>query len=302
MIAGLAERESELLAGRVPFVHATVVRAQVPASARAGDGAIILSDGSIEGFVGGQCTEGAVRVAALGAIRSGESVLLRVLPDNEKLFPETPGARVVVNPCLSGGALEIFLQPRLPEPLLVLVGRSPIVAAIERQSPALGFVVQRADGDSGPAGATAVVVSSHGGDEPGAIRTALAAGVGFVGLVASPRRGSALLAEMGLTDAERGRVRSPVGLDIGARTADEIALSILAQIIQAIRREGLTAAPGSAEPVAAEPVADAVDPVCGMSVRIGPNTPHLSAHGEDRWFCGPGCRDHYAAEYVKVGE
>lgn len=291
-LARLSARESELLADRVPFVHATVVRAQIPASVHAGDGALILSDGSIEGFVGGQCTQSAVRVAALHAIGNGESILLRVLPEGEAGFPETPGARVVVNPCLSGGALEIFLQPRLPGPLLHVVGRSPIAEAVAEQCGALGFVVRRDDDERGPDGATAVLVSSHGGDEAGVIRAALDAGVGYVGLVASRGRGAAVLDEMGLTDAERARVHSPAGLDIGARNAPEVALSILAEIIRAIRTEGLPI--WRATEPEPPPVEEAVDPVCGMTVHIGPETPHLVVGDEDHWFCGPGCRDRYA--------
>jgi xanthine dehydrogenase accessory factor len=104
MSRGMAARVRELSAGRVPFVHATVVRAQVPSSAKAGDDAVVLPDGTIEGFVGGQCAETSVRTAALGALRDGETVLLRVLPDDGAPFPESPGAQVVVNACLSGGA------------------------------------------------------------------------------------------------------------------------------------------------------------------------------------------------------
>jgi xanthine dehydrogenase accessory factor len=236
----LSARESQLLADRVPFVHATVVRAQIPTSVHAGDGAIILRDGSIEGFVGGHCAESAVRNAALDAIGNGESILLRVLPEGAAEFPETVGAQVVVNHCHSGGALEIFLQPRLPGPLLYILGRSPIAEAVARQSEALGFVVRRDDDEHGPDGATAVLVSSHGGDEAGMIRAALDAGVGYIGLVASRKRGAAVLSEMTLTDKERDRIRTPAGLDIGARNAPEVALSIVAEIVKAIRTEGLT--------------------------------------------------------------
>ncbi len=132
----MTARMTELVTERVPFVHATVVRAQVPASARPGDDAIVLADGSIEGFVGGQCAEGSVRVAALEALRDGESMLLRVLPEGESVFPESPGAHVVVNPCLSGGALEIFLEPLLPPPVIFLVGTMPIAQAVASSWPA----------------------------------------------------------------------------------------------------------------------------------------------------------------------
>src|SRR4051812_233646 len=108
MTTDLAGRMHTLTTQRRPFVHATVVRAQEPTSARAGDAAIILDDGSIEGFVGGQCAESSVRIAALDALRDGRTMLLRVLPDGAAEFPDSPGARVVVNRCHSGGAVEIF--------------------------------------------------------------------------------------------------------------------------------------------------------------------------------------------------
>jgi xanthine dehydrogenase accessory factor len=288
----LADRMAELSSSRVPFVHATVVRAQEPSSARPGDQAIVLSDGSVEGFVGGHCAEGSVRTAALGVLASGTSLLLRVLPEGEQAFPATPGADVVVNPCLSGGALEIYLEPLLPSPALYLVGTSPTAEAVAALAPSLGFVVERQSAGAAPEGALAAVVSSHGGDEAGAVRAALDAGVGFVGVVCSHTRGQALLDELDLTEEELSRVHPHVGVDIGARTAPEIALSILAAIVRAIRLEGLTAAPAAA----AERPAQVVDPVCGMTVTITADTPHAVVDGTEHWFCGPGCRDHFVAQ------
>ena len=116
------QQAAQLRLARTPFVHATVVRAQQPTSAHAGDQAIMLSDGTIEGFVGGQCAQNSVRKAALGALQTNQSVLLRVLPDGDVAFPEAPGACVVVNPCLSGGALEIFLVPQVPAGFVHLAG------------------------------------------------------------------------------------------------------------------------------------------------------------------------------------
>ncbi|MCP5029805.1 MAG: XdhC family protein, partial [Actinomycetia bacterium] len=133
----MATRVSELIEQRRPFVQATVVRAQCPTSARPGDAAVVLPDGAIEGFVGGQCAEGSVRVAALDVLRDGESVLLRILPDDGEDFPESPGALTVVNPCLSGGALEVYLEPKLPAPVLVVVGQTPIAAALADFGPLL---------------------------------------------------------------------------------------------------------------------------------------------------------------------
>ena len=100
----------------------------------------------MEGFVGGQCAAGSVRTAALDALSTGVGVLLRVLPDGEDTFPQAPGASIVVNPCLSGGALEIYLEPLLPRPSLHLAGSSPTAEAIASMAPALGFVVERSGG------------------------------------------------------------------------------------------------------------------------------------------------------------
>jgi xanthine dehydrogenase accessory factor len=288
----LSERIDELTRARVPFVQATVVRAQDPSSAHAGDRAIVLADGSIEGFVGGQCAAGSVRTAALGALETGVGVLLRVLPEAEDAFPQAPGASIVVNPCLSGGALEIYLEPLLPSPALYLVGASPTAEAVATLAPTLGFVVDRAGEGVRPAGSVAAVVASHGGDEPGAIRTALDAGVGFVGVVCSHTRGQALLAELDLTEDERRRVHPHVGLDIGARTAPEIALSVLAAIVRGIRLEGLTAATRAAH---VRPL-QAVDPVCGMTVTTGPDTAHAVVDGVEHWFCNTGCRDRFVGD------
>jgi xanthine dehydrogenase accessory factor len=295
MTTPLSDRIDELRRLRVPFVQATVVRAQDPSSARAGDRAIVLADGSIEGFVGGQCAAGSVRTAALGALETGEGVLLRVLPDGDDAFPNLPGASIVVNPCLSGGALEIYLEPLLPSPALYLVGSSPTAEAVAALAPTLGFVVDRASEGARPEGAVAAVVSSHGGDEAGAIRAALDAGVGFVGLVCSHTRGQALLEELDLSEQELRRVHPHVGLEIGARTAPEIALSILAALVRSIRLEGLTAPPASGSPPAPMQV---VDPVCGMTVVVGAETPHARVDGVDHWFCGPGCRDSFVAARV----
>lgn len=292
----VAARMAELIAARVPFVHATVVRAQCPTSAHPGDAAVVLGDGSLEGFVGGQCAEGSVRTASLDVLDSGEPLLLRVLPEGEAPFPDTPGAKTVVNPCLSGGALEIFLEPLLPAPLLVVVGNSPIAEAVVALAEPLGFAVTRdGDGPARPEGATAVVVSSHGRFEEESIRAALDAGVGFIGLVASHTRGAAVLDGLGLSAAERARVRTPIGVEIGATTAEEIALSIMAEVVRAVRMEGLTAAGRTgAAPDAPAAAIQAVDPVCGMTVVIGPDTPRLTVDGREHWFCSTGCRDQFA--------
>jgi xanthine dehydrogenase accessory factor len=292
----MSERAAQLARARTPFVHATVVRAQQPTSAHPGDEAILLSDGTIEGFVGGQCAQNSVRKAALGVLQAGESVLLRVLPDGDVHFPEAPGACVVVNPCLSGGALEIFLVPQVPPPLVRINGATPIADALVDLCGNLGYAVARDgvgsahDGDGDLTMTTAVVIASHGGPEAEMIRAALDAGVGYIGMVASRIRGASVLAELELTEAELARVHTPVGLPIGAKTPAEIAVSIVAGVIAAIRVEGL-----SAKGSVTRRHIRATDPICGMEVVVGPSTPHWSAAGEDLWFCSAACLATFAA-------
>ena len=287
----IADRVRQLRHDRNPFVHATVVRAQHPTSAQAGDEAILHPDGTIEGFVGGQCAQSSVRKAALGALQTGESVLLRVLPDGDVDFPDAPGASVVVNPCLSGGALEIFLAPQIPAPLVRICGTAPIARALSQICSVLGYEVRDDEDTGGFDGAAAVVIATHGGAEADTIRAALDSGVSYIGLVASQVRGASVLDALNLDDSERTRVHTPVGLPIDAQTPAEIAVSIAAEMIGAIRSGGFIVAPPEHEPA----VSTALDPVCGMTVTVGPGTVHLRIGEQDHWFCCPGCRTTFAA-------
>ncbi len=289
-------RVTELVNQGVPFVQATVVRAQCPTSARPGDSAVILADGTIEGFIGGQCAEGSVRTAAVPLLDSGDALLLRILPDGGpggvEEFPESDGARTVINPCLSGGAIEVFLEPKLPAAKLTIVGTTPIAESLDVLATHLGFGVDRTAAVPDVRGCVAVLISSHGRNEEQTIRAAVDAGVGFIGLVASAARGAAVLDSLDLSPDERARIHTPVGIDIGARTAEEIALSILADVVRAVRTEGLIApkTEGSNRPI------EAIDPVCGMTVTVVDDTPYLNVEGTDFWFCNPGCRTRYAEE------
>lgn len=203
------------------FVRATVIRVQRPSSVRAGDTARVLPDGTIEGFVGGACAEESVRLHALRVLETGEPLVLRILPGDGEAAAEE-GAVTVSNPCLSGGGLEIFLEPHLPAPRMGVVGETPVAAALRTLAVGLGYEV-------GEEGDAAVVVASHGHGEEEALARALEAGVPYVGLVASRKRGAAVVESLEAPDRER--VHTPAGLDIGARTPEEIALSILAEIV-----------------------------------------------------------------------
>jgi xanthine dehydrogenase accessory factor len=287
--AELALRGERLAAERVPFVRATVVRAQRPSSVRPGDAALVLGDGTIEGFVGGACAEQSVRMHALRALETEEPILLRILPGNGG-EAASEGAVTVENPCLSGGGMEVFLEPQVPAPRLVVAGDTPVAAALRDLAARLGFETAESVPEGGEA---AVVVASHGRDEVPVLEAALRAGVPYVGLVASEPRGASVRAALDVTPEQAARLRTPAGLPIGARTAEEIALSILAQVV-ADRRAG-HAHPAPAPAAAPAPrKAGARDPVCGMAVTPGPDTPYLDVDGGRVWFCGEHCRRAFA--------
>lgn len=228
-----AWRTEALVDQRVPYVQATVVRARRPASVRPGATALVLGDGRIDGFVGGDCAEESVRMHALRALETGEALLLRIVPGAGDA-DAVDGAVTVHNPCLSGGALEIFLEPHLPAARVHVLGDTPIARALVTLGLDLGYdmVVGEVVPDAGD---LAMVVASHGRDEEPVLTAAVEAGVPYVGLVASRTRGAAVLAALEVADADRERIRTPAGLDIGAHTPEEIALAILAEIV-AVRR------------------------------------------------------------------
>jgi xanthine dehydrogenase accessory factor len=293
--ADIEARATVLRRDRVPFVLARVVRAERPTSANPGDEAVVYADGTIEGFVGGSCAESTVRAQSLALLDSGEPLLLRITPEPDPR-PAPAGTLAVHNPCLSGGTLEIFLEPVVPAPVVLVHGESPIATALAALAAQLGWEVARyTDAGPGAGGAAAVVVASHGRDEEAALAAALDAGVPYVGLVASRKRGEAVVATLAVDEASRARVRSPAGLDISARTPEEVALSILAEMVADRRR------PSGRPVVAEEPVpprqqATGTDPVCGMTVAAVEASLHLDHDGTRYWFCGSGCLRAFAAD------
>jgi xanthine dehydrogenase accessory factor len=342
----MTRRASELAAQRAPFVTATVVRTSRPTSASPGDVALVLGDGTIEGFVGGVCAQHSVRVYALKTIASGEPVLLKILPDageggedegalteeqimaaQEELTSDEEGAVTVKNTCLSGGAVEVFLEPVVPAPRVLVVGDAPIAGAIHRIGEELGLEIVTVD-KNGPDPTSedlAVVVAGHGRDEYDGLRRGLEAGVRYVGLVASHKRGAAVLQDLredGVPDGLLELVDIPAGINIGAREPGEIAVSILAKIVSVRREERIDVpkpkgglaitraggrarekapahakAPARAKAPNSEAPVIAVDPICGMTVAAVPGTPSVEHDGETIYFCCEGCKAKYEAQH-----
>lgn len=296
----LAEANDLTEAGE-PFALATVVRRVAPASALPGAKAIVRADGSMQGWVGGSCAQPVVVAEAQQALRGGSPRLLRL--------GHMPGAteadEVVEYPmtCHSGGALEILIEPVLPAARLTLVGDSPIVAALAALAATLGYRLDRvADARSlaaivdtfGPS--DFVVVATMGVDDEETLAAALRSAAPYVALVASPKRAGVVretLAVMGITPEDLARLKAPAGLDLGGRAQEEIALSILAEIVQ-VR----AAMPTGMMETAPAPSAslEAIDPVCGMSV-IMAGAKHSSEFAGKTWyFCCGGCKARFESD------
>ena len=342
MRISLLERAVELDRAGRPYAFATVVAVRRPTSARPGARGLIHPDGTIEGFVGGSCARPLVIREALRALADGQPRLLRIsraLPSDSR---RGDGIVDEIMTCHSGGTLEIYVEPRLPAPALWIAGTTPIAAALAELGAGIGFDVTVLDpiaeagafeegvtvvvGDDfaalpTPAVGPYVVVASQGAWDEEAVASALALDVAYVGLVTSPTRAAAVrtwLLDQGIGVERVLAVRAPAGVDLGAESAAEVAVSILAELIQVRRgRASFVAAPGPATLAGAAgkaaawvgsiaPAADIVllDPVCGMTVDRT-YARHLAEHdGVVYAFCSVGCRSSFVREpttYIGAG-
>jgi xanthine dehydrogenase accessory factor len=307
-------RLAELGRERTPFALATVVARRSPVSSHVGDRALILANGTMDGFVGGACSREIVRREALRAIGSGSPRLLHIRPDDDAT---DAGRDAIVIPmgCVSGGSVDVYIEPHLPLRRLIVVGDTAVADAVARVGAQVPFdvlrVVDAAELDAldavagvhpialgalaeyldterrlGRTGLAAVVASQGHYDEE-TLEALLAAEPAFLGLVASRRRSAdvaAVLASRGVAAERIATIRAPAGLDLGARTPGEVAISIFAEIVEAT-----AAASAAGEPI--ETTARiGIDPVCGMEVALDGARYHLERDGRSYVFCGPGCQ------------
>lgn len=300
-----------------PFVLATVVWSHSPTSARPGAKGIVTPDGALFGWVGGSCAQPTVVREAIKSLSDGQTRLLRLDPDGNP-DPSRPSLVVVPLTCQSGGTLEVFLEPILPALQLIVYGHSPVSDALIRLGHVMGYRVVAArpgNVDTTPPEADLVldgldvratvagrrsvtVVASMGVYDEDAIASALDAGVGFVSLVASRRRFQSvrdLLSGSGISNELLDRVKAPAGLDISAGSPEEIAVSILAEIIS--RRPSLPVPEPVETGIATSAVA--IDPVCGMQVELA-TARHVAEHeGKRFYFCCAGCRRTFESDPAK---
>jgi CTP:molybdopterin cytidylyltransferase MocA len=288
---------SRLSSAGVAFALVTVVRATRPTSAKAGDKAILTERGEWFGWVGGSCAEPTARRAAAEALVDGQCRLVHLTNDETDLV--RPGVELAAMTCHSGGSLEIYVEPHLSEPRLIVFGRSPIAEAVCELGALLSYqpvVVDLganehardalAELESLPAGRRLVVVASHGHHELEALAWALGVGAGYVGLVTSQRRREDVLERLrarGLSAEQLERLHAPAGLAIGATRPAEVALSILSQIVAEAHAGSVSAAPAvfaAAEPAVAVPVA--AGPIAGAPAIVGTSTVVAAAGTPER--------------------
>jgi xanthine dehydrogenase accessory factor len=322
------------------FVVATVVSRRAPVSAHLGDRAIVFPDGRIDGFVGGACSREIVRRQALEALESGCSRLVSIRPEPDARSGSSSEHVVVPMTCVSEGAIDVFVEPFSQARRFLVVGATPVAEAVARLARNMEYDVvrvvearERADIEpaaqahgiaiaaledlggvvDGRRPCLAAVVASQGHYDEEALATILRGQVPYVGLVASPKRGAAvrrLLEGEGVPDL--GRIRNPAGLDLGARTAAEVALSILAEIVQlhpssvpaatsgrsrdrAVETDAPRSAGVSSGPDIVSP-SHAVDPVCQMQVEIATARYRAEIDDVTYYCCCPHCRARFVEQ------
>ena len=304
------EQAAELARHGEAFALATVVWRQGPSSSKEGSRAIITAGGELHGWIGGACAEPAVIREARRVIESGAARLL-LLGSPEQFGGAVPeGMAVVPISCQSEGALEVYIEPVLPAPRLVVVGSSPMAQTLAKLAETLGWHADLIAGedfaaeDADPR--SMVVVATQGHNDEEVLERAVAARPAYLGLVGSQKRGTAVLgylADRGVPAEQLDHVHVPAGLDLGSTTHSEIAVAILAELVQ-LRASGAisraisgaappaasSAPPWKAAPQMISPDDEATDPVCGMAVQTGPGGLRLDHEGVTYYFCCVGCR------------
>ena len=316
MFDDLLEQAAALKARDKAFVLATVVACKPPTSAKPGSKAIVQPDGSFHGWVGGSCAQPLITQESLKALQDGQSRLAVLAPDPGAVDLGLEATVVIPLTCQSEGTLAIYLEPSLPRPELVVIGQSPMARSLAALGSNVGFRVTACDplasaelfpdaesleleldGVQGTAGPrTYVVVATAGHYDEEALEAALSGEAGYVGLVASRRRGKAVtdfLRGKGVCPGSLDGVKYPAGLDVGAETPEEIALSILTEIVQVMRANPVGVELG---PAVEADDAESIDPICSMTVKVATSRHVSKYNGSEVHFCSAGCKVRFEQE------
>ncbi len=316
---GVLERIGELARSGQAFALATVVWRQGPSSSKQGSRAIITSDGQMYGWIGGACAEPVVIREARQVMADGNARLL-LLGSPDQFGTAVPeGMTVVPISCQSEGALEVFIEPVLPVPHLVIVGTSPMahtLAQLARTLDWLTDLISPQEFTAASAGRewadprSMVIIATQGHGDEDMIERAVAMHPAYLGLVASRRRGEAVLgylAERGVAQDQLNRVHAPAGLDLGRTSHEEMAVAILAELVKLRAAGAMPGVPGPLAEPEREPATGTGtgtdDPVCGMTVTPGASSLPLGHDGATYYFCCAGCRrtfEENPGAYVKA--
>ncbi|MEL6720575.1 MAG: XdhC family protein, partial [Bacteroidota bacterium] len=311
------KKTQELYHKREPFAIAFVVNRQVPSSGKPGDKAVIQKSGEITGWIGGGCTRGIVIKEANNAINEGKPRLVRISPEVD--VKEKEGVKDYKMVCHSGGTMELYIEPILPQPEILILGKSKVATALCRLAKAMDYnvniVSKGADKALFPnadriiedvtkltevlSPNSCIVVCTQGEDDEGHLEQALRSGVEYVSFVASRRKANAIfrtLRKRGTTFDDLKRVKTPAGLDINAKLSPEVALSILAQIVAFIRAEKQEEAVTDQQEQASANANIFINPVCGVPVEKSTAKHVIQHEDKDYYFCCDGCKVSFEKE------
>jgi len=317
MLDQLLQKTTALMAQGVSFAVATVVRCLPPTSGKPGDKAIIHLDGKIWGWIGGGCAQPVVAKEALKALADGHPRLVRISPS-----PSNPEEGIVdyTMTCHSGGAMDIYIEPVLPGPHLVVLGRSPVAQTLARLARTIGYAVSVVSPEAAEEGfadaklievkdyslqsinissRTFIVVSTQGEGDEEALEQALKSDTSYVAFVASKTKAGKVfdsLKTRGISAQKLSAVKAPAGLDIQAQSPEEIAVSILAQIIQVRSEAKQTLSQSKAASLLTVVNTEAKDPVCGMTVDTSKASHKSERQGKMFYFCCAGCKQAFERE------
>src|SRR5271170_1392418 len=300
------KKADELVMIGESFATATVVRYEAPISGKPGDKAIIFADGEVWGWIGGGCAKPVVVKEALLALKDGRPRLVRISPTSS----EEEGIVAYNMTCHSGGTLDVYIEPVLPKPHILIVGRSPVGQTLAKLAKAINYTVSVAAPESSQENYpevdrvqanfnltdlnvsphTLIVVSTQGECDEEALENALRTDATYVAFIASKVKATKVLqylAERGVGAERLSQVKAPAGMNIGARSPEEIAVSILAEIVQLSRAKVISR---ETRATSAGQQQKAKDPICGMTVNIN-TTMFRSEYGDKEfYFCCAGCK------------
>lgn len=303
------ENYTRMLKEKAPFAIAMVVNRVVPSSGKPGDKAIILQDGTIKGWIGGGCTRGIVLKEALLAIRQGKPRMVSIAPGSEEVIKH--GVVSYNMTCQSGGSVSVYIEPVLPRPHIIILGKSQIARALSKLSKATGYEVtalaKGVEKDAFPdadllvdedqlsrdliTSNTYVVVCTQGENDSHALFQAIRSGSGYVSFVSSYRKANSIYNELkkqGVTVEELKRIKTPAGLNINAKLPEEVAISILAEIITHLRDDKNMEGKEAGSELNMDEYF--INPVCNIPIQKSTAKHVIPYKGKDYFFCCDGCK------------